>query len=294
MIETLLSLSLFLTKPVKVALIDSGYTQNGIFNAELCDGGHVDFTEDGSYDNFVPVDYRGHGTEMAGLIHQYATGVVIGEHNGKMSKKQTNKVKELSSGIEANYCIVVIKVFGGKNGKASFSDVAKAMDYVYNNDFDIVNLSLGGTEKIEEEQAAVTRLIEKGIAVVAAAGNDNRNIGVYPFYPASSHEDVIVVGGYYGAEDFDFKPIIAKEIDKKLIYRSEMYYNINYNKTASSNFGFAVDVWMPGWRVWSIGADSSLSSGTGTSQAAASYTGFLVRKMIEDKKRYSNFLQKRF
>ena len=49
-------------KQIKIAVIDTGYTQNTIFNATLCKGGHADFTQSGLFVNGVPLDTHGHGS----------------------------------------------------------------------------------------------------------------------------------------------------------------------------------------------------------------------------------------
>jgi len=54
---------------------------------------------------------------------------------------------------------------------------------------DVINCSWGSSSKSEAEQEIINAAVALGSVVVAAAGNEGRNI---PFYP-SSHENVLSV-----------------------------------------------------------------------------------------------------
>lgn len=290
MIETLLSLSLFISQPVRVAVIDTGYNKNNYYNANFCKDGHKDVSGDNLFVNDIPTDPHGHGTAIAGLIHQYATGVVIGDSvDGGVSVEQEKKISKLSKSVDANYCIAMIK-YGGAKKVYTLEELLTALDYVAENDFDILNLSLGGYSFDPREAMVVKKILDKGTVVVAAAGNDNVNLKISPFYPGMYYPTIEVVGSYSDGNKNDHSPILNEEKEENVIYRTEGYYAAKYGKSATSNFGEGIDVWMPGYKVISLGKDGNIEASGGTSQAAASYTGYLVKKMIERKKNSLRFL----
>jgi len=60
---------------------------------------------------------------------------------------------------------------------------------------DVINFSGGGYDKIKTELVKVRKLKKKKITLVAAAGNDRRDLIEYPYYPASyPFPNVISVG----------------------------------------------------------------------------------------------------
>lgn len=124
-------------------------------------------------------DHIGHGT--------FVTGIIAAKTNNKMDL----------AGIADKSKIVSIKAFD--NGKATnTSTLIKALDEVYNTDeIDVLNMSLGtDTDKQIEEatldmfEEAINKVIDKGVIVIAAVGNDGSEGLSYP----AAFENVIGVG----------------------------------------------------------------------------------------------------
>lgn len=213
-------------EPIKVAVIDTGFDFGGqpIRGAHLCNYGHEDFTngETMKHDKIwstVPLDTLGHGTNIIGLINKYAGN--------------------------ANYCIVILKFWKSDEDTygENLSNEVKAIEYATAIKADIINISEGGVNYREIESNAVSEFLDTGGIVVAAAGNNNKDLSILPFYPAMCDSRVIVVGS----------------LNKRGV------------KSHTSNYGAAV-------KSWEIGEHQEVYglTMTGTSQAAAIHTGKML------------------
>lgn len=102
------------------------------------------------------------------------------------------------AGVAGEATLMPLRALGV--GEGNTYDVAQAILYAAGlpNDSgripskaaDVINLSLGGETEAKSERDAVAAAIEKGILVVAAAGNSHENIVNYP----AGYPDVIAVG----------------------------------------------------------------------------------------------------
>ena len=110
-------------------------------------------------------DGAGHGTHVAGIIAaaQNGLGVV-----GVAPKAKIMVVKMLDAGL------------GGTTAGA-----AAGIRYAVANGARIINLSLRGTAPDPQLTEAIALAAQANVLVVAAAGNDSRDIDAQPVYPAS-------------------------------------------------------------------------------------------------------------
>lgn len=175
-------------KPIRIAVIDTGFGYQGRgINARLCEEGHRDFSADQIYaSNFhtkdqVPLDMHGHGTNIVGIIGQYANSKYV------------------------NYCFIIIKFYSTKNFEKTdpklnyelANEIAnqKALAYLNYLKPDIVNYSGGGSEYDPSEARPVRQYLDSGGIFVAAAGNNNQNLDeIGTYYPAMCDKRIIVVG----------------------------------------------------------------------------------------------------
>lgn len=142
---------------VTVAIIDSGIDRSlEIFNNRLVDG--YDYVNDDD----EPEDAHGHGTSVAGII---------------------------ARGTPEQVKLMPIRVLG-KDGKGSDYAIAKAIYYAINNDAKVINLSLAGIGRSDHLNRAMNKALEKGIIIVAGAGNDC--IDTKHVYPAGKKEIIVV------------------------------------------------------------------------------------------------------
>lgn len=166
--------------PVKIAVIDTGFGfEDRGHTANLCKYGHKDFSLDrqfsGAYDTKVPVplDTHSHGTNIVGIIDEYA-------------KKS-----------HLNYCIVVIKYYSTQQtGYLNMMAMVQSIKYAANIKVDYVNISGGGDTFSPEEFVQVKRYLNQGGHLVTAAMNDNVDLDLpeNQVYPAMYDKRIVVVG----------------------------------------------------------------------------------------------------
>ena len=107
----------------------------------------------------TPQDENGHGTHVTGIVAADAG-------NGKGIE-----------GVAPGASVMPIRVLD-KNGEGSTDDVAKGIDYAVAHHADVINLSLGGDAVStllggdDVFTKAVQNALDKGVVVIAAAGND--------------------------------------------------------------------------------------------------------------------------
>lgn len=184
-------------------------------------------------------DDEGHGTHVAGTIAGLNVGVADGAY--------VVPVKVLDSG-----------------GAGSLSSVLSGLDWVSGtvaNDVALsqhaaVNLSLGGTASAVLDLAAA-KLVDQGIPVIAAAGNNNANACDYS--PAREPK-VITVGAVAFNGDTSTSSIAQK-----------------YTRAYYSNFGPCVDVYAPGSVISSAALDGTTTEMSGTSMATPHVAGVVAQ-----------------
>lgn len=204
---------------VKIVVIDTGYnTENNTL--KLCDQG-IDLTGYGLNDNL------GHGNNVAHII---ADGLK-----------------------DEDYCIYPIKLFNDKT--TSIDNFSNAMEMTNNiPNVDIVNLSYGGSYISYRERYYLRKLLDKGIKVVAAAGNYSDNLDINCNYYPACYDDRIITVGMLGINN--------------LIHKL-------------SNYGNYVKKWTVGENITAGGRTLS-----GTSQSTAVETVKQAKELIN--KRHSN------
>ncbi|MBA9026703.1 S8 family peptidase [Peribacillus huizhouensis] len=205
--------------PVTVAVIDTGIDRKhpDLKNTLLPGYNAVDPLSQPFADS--------HGTHVAGII-------------------AANKDNGIGGyGIAPNVKILPIDVFDG--WFATDYSIAEGILYAVEHGAKVINMSLGGPLPSPLIEEAVNKAIEKGVVIVAAAGNDGADYANYP----ASYEGVISVG--------------AVDQNKKLT---------NY-----STYGASVDVVAPGHEVYSTVYDfikpSSFTKMSGTSMASPVVAG---------------------
>ncbi len=123
------------------------------------------------------IDSVNHGTIIAGLINA-----------------QGNNAQGIA-GVSWKSKIMPLRALNSF-GEGSSLTVAKAIDYAVDNGADIINLSFTGKSNNETLYTAIKRAYDKGVVVVAAAGNEpgqikGDNLDEVKVYPVCYEEEVL-------------------------------------------------------------------------------------------------------
>ncbi|MBD2353914.1 peptidase S8 [Tolypothrix sp. FACHB-123] len=153
---------------VTVAVIDTGITRvRDLYETKFVKGyDFVNDREDAKDDN-------GHGTHVAGTIAQ-ATN---------------NKYGVAGIAYEAN--LMPLKVLNDYGG-GTVADIAEAIKFAADKGADVINMSLGGGGESQLMKQAIDYAHNKGVVIIAAAGNENANGASYP----ARYPHVIGVSAY--------------------------------------------------------------------------------------------------
>jgi thermitase len=201
----------------EIAVLDSGvdYTHPDLDGKTILG---YDFVDD---DN-APMDANGHGTHVAGI-----------------AAAETNNATGIS-GMAPNTKILAVRVLDAA-GSGSLDDVANGIRYAADAGAEVINLSLGCDCHTTALESAVNYAWNKGVVVVAAAGNDN----VSATFEPASYTNVIAVGAV----------------------------NDRDRKASFSNYGTWVDVVAPGVSIASTYPGNQYVYMDGTSMASPYVAG---------------------
>lgn len=210
---------------INIAVVDSGINYNHeLFKNRIT---RTKFNSSASGEAKNEIDDYGHGTEVAGVI---------------------------ANSTPSNVKISAYKVMDNK-GYGSSSTIVAACSYIeeLNNKPDIVNFSLGVETGVIIE-SVIDELVNQGITVVAAAGNDNREVIKAP----GKCESAITVAA------FDY-----------------------YNKPCSfTNYGQVVDISAPGEYIYTadMSKENAYTFSLGTSLATPFVSAAAAYVLMENRK----------
>lgn len=125
-----------------------------------------------------------------------------------------------------------------------------ALEYAIHAGADIINISGGGNAYDKREFDLLEKARARGILVVAAAGNKKIENAYGEFFPAAYHLSNVI-------------SVVATSESGEMLATS----NLNEGRE---------NVYMPGQKIWSTLPENKFGYKTGSSQAAAIYTGHYI------------------
>ena len=261
-LELYASFMMYYNEPIEVAVLDTGLN-NHYGHIPTCDNSYS-FT---SHQYKIGEDKLNHGTAVSSVLHQYVTGNVIGNvSNLNWEAVAANKISE-----SPNYCQSIKKI-NFNSVEAGLNSFNQAYVQIKASKTRYVNISSSGFATNSAEKKHLKDLLDLGVTIVVAAGNEGSDIDVYKVFPASYDERIIVVGTY------------ERNLSLNNFYKNSEIAKTRYSK--HSNYGKVVDVWGPGESVYAHKNTGILDVFTGTSFAAPAYTGKLIKEEIERKERW--------
>lgn len=166
---------------VTVAVIDDGYyTSATDFPVNLWknSNGTIGWNTNDNNDNISPI-YKSDGTTFSNTSHGSNVAGVIG--------MASNGLGGIGGAYGAELMLIQAARYTNDTDNPSFttSAIVSAIDYAREHGADIINMSLGSTTNSSLISSAVTRAVNAGILVIAAAGNNGKTTSSQKFYPAS-------------------------------------------------------------------------------------------------------------
>lgn len=196
--------------------------------SNLTDDDNNGYIDDWRGWDFASSDTSGYDNDpYPGHMHgTHVSGIIAAEINNSFG----------IAGISPNVKILPVKVSGDSPGNRSIYNGYEGIIYAAENGADIINCSWGGPGYSEAESEIINAVVDLGVLVVGAAGNDG---DLTNFYPAS-YDNVLSV----------------TSVDEDDILSS------------FSNFSTTVDVSAPGTNIVSTIPENEFQSLSGTSMAA--------------------------
>ncbi|MFA5211093.1 MAG: S8 family peptidase [Patescibacteria group bacterium] len=229
------------SKNVIVAIIDNGFDfkhpdlkDNLWYNkGEIADNG-IDDDKNGYIDDINGWNFYKNNNEVRTDIENFSSSqFTSGIYNhatyvaGIIGATGNNGIA--GSGLNWQVSLMNLKVVD-ERGIGGLKQIEEAIFYAVNNGAQIINISIVGNDNNEEINLknAIDYAYEKGVLVVAAAGNDMYNLDENPRYPVCSDEDSNI---------------------EKVLGVSAMFNN--HHLAFFSNIGKCVDITAPGTDVTS-------------------------------------------
>lgn len=186
------------------------------------------------------IDYANH--DFAGRIGSGATAYGSAQDDSGHGTHVAGTIGSTNYGVAAGVTIHPVKVLGS-DGSGSMSTIISGMNWIATHaaPHSVVNMSIGGTYNQAVNQAAGA-LVEQGLVVVAAAGNDGADAR---YYSPASEPSLLTVGA----------------VDQ---HDRDTYF---------SNFGPVLDLYAPGVDIRSDALHGGSITMSGTSMATPHVSG---------------------
>lgn len=212
-------------KDIHVAVLDTGCDVN-----HKCLNDRIVETKNFINGTDDVTDRNGHGTHVSGII-------------------ASNRVKEGMTGIAPEVSLHIYKVLAD-NGDGSYDAIIKALEQAINQNVDIINMSLGGTDANEKMHELINKAINNGICVVCASGNEAKG--------DDGSVDEISYPGFW----------------REVIEVGSMEQDGTISKFSNSNYN--IDLVAYGGKITSCYPNNKYATTSGSSQATPQVAGALA------------------
>jgi subtilisin family serine protease len=197
-------------------------------------------------DDFNDVNYGNSDVEGPDALHGTHVAGIIAAIRGN---------KKGGDGVADNVKIMSLRAV--PNGDEQDKDIALAIRYAVDNGAQIINMSFGKSYSLHQQEVfeVIQYADSKGVLMIHAAGNDSKDIDFESNFPTSNYS--------FQEKPFDhFLTIGASTNDKSSLMASFS----NYGQTN-------VDVFAPGFEIYSTIPQSAYKNLQGTSMAAPMVSG---------------------
>ena len=215
---------------------------------EIPDNG-IDDDENGYVDDVEGYDVADQDNNPNPPSNADANHFSHGTHCAGIVSARTDNNKGIAA-IGGNVKLMVVKTKENATVGSSLQAGMEGVEYAIAAGADVISMSWGGPAYSQTLQDLMTIAHERGITLVAAAGNSNTSV---PMYPAA-YDHVISVGA-------------TNQEDEKAFF---------------SNYGDKIDVMAPGFEIWSTVAGNGYDFKNGTSMACPLVAGLAALMLSYD------------
>lgn len=208
-------------------------------NSDEVAGNGVDDDHNGYADDVHGWNF--YDNEPAAISSTHAT------HVAGIAAAESNNGRGIT-GVDWGARIMSVRVLSS-GGAGHEDDIIRGIEYAVANGADVINLSLAGSSSSSALFAAIENAYASGAVVVAAAGNNGRNTGIAPQYPACADVNGVDMVIGVAATNDEGEP------------------------WGSSNYGPCVNIAAPGVKIESTKPNNSYGTMSGTSMAAPHVAG---------------------
>lgn len=230
---------------VKVGVIDTGV-----------DGSHPGLELAGGA-AFVVAENDAGGPGPAALDGDHGThvaGIIAGRGSAPSGKR----------GVAPGAALMSYRVFPNAGGGASNYDIIRAIDRAVADGCDLLNFSLGGSERDEAVREAIKDAFDQGVLCFAATGNDGRGPVNYP----ARWPDAVAVSAIGRRGSFPDDSSEALDVMQPWSPQDEQVFVAGF-----SNVGPEVDLTGPGVGIVSTVPGDAYGVMSGTSMACPAIVG---------------------
>lgn len=247
-----------LDKPrINIAIIDTGLDiKNKVFQPFLWknpgeSGLDLFGNEKGS--NLIDDDHNGYVDDVHGW-NFVQNNNLIEDNYGHGTHVTGVILQQIKLNSEGSAHFMILKYYDSPKNttQTPFEFSKKALKYAIQNGANIINYSGGGKLSDKEEEFLILEAEKKGILLISAAGNEGQLLDQFPYFPSSYPlKNILKIGSF----------------------------NEKRSKSIWSNFDKDT-IFAPGENLVSFLPHSKTGSMSGTSQATAWVTGFVIRKKM--------------